>query len=189
MIDIYDEEGYIRVIIAEGLSQKWERDASLLARFYKTEGMRKSQIKNKIKEKCETAAARVDDPIYYQHIISYKRLNHIIDKAWKDKTPIRKIKQVEISKEVLDWFLNLSETFIISDEETQRLKEKYPTVTIKKNKPINWQRTKYLFTLYIWTKIQENYLDRPFMHYLKQYSKRFKEDANLKASFSMNKER
>ena len=54
---------------------------------------------------------------------------------------------------------------------------------------MNWQRTKYLFTLYIWTKVQEHYLDKPNMHYLKQYYKRFKEDADLKTSFNMQRER
>lgn len=46
-----------------------------------------------------------------------------------------------------------------------------------------------MFTLYIWTKVQENYLDKPNMHYLKQYYKRFKEDADLRQSFSMPRER
>ena len=91
-------------------------------------------------------------------------------------------------REVVDWFLNLEDSVVLTDEEVATLKQKRPKVTIKNN-VINWQRTKYLFTLYVWTKIQENYLDRPNMHYLKQYYKRFKEDADLKASFNMQRER
>ena len=91
-------------------------------------------------------------------------------------------------REVVDWFLNLEESVTLTDEEVATLKQKRPKVTIKNN-VINWQRTKYLFTLYVWTKIQENYLDRPNMHYLKQYYKRFKEDADLKTSFNMQRER
>ncbi len=91
-------------------------------------------------------------------------------------------------REVVDWFLGLEDNVVLTDEEVAVLKQKRPKVTIKNN-VINWQRTKYLFTLYVWTKIQENYLDRPNMHYLKQYYKRFKEDANLKTSFNMQRER
>lgn len=118
----------------------------------------------------------------------YKRLNKIIDTAWKKEVPLREIREVVISKEVVDWFLNLENSVVLTDEQVAQLKEKRPKVTIK-NHVINWQRTKYLFTIYIWTKIQENYLDRPNMHYLKQYYKRFKEDADLKASFNMQRER
>ena len=119
----------------------------------------------------------------------YKRLNKVIDVAWKKEVPLREIRQIEMSKEVVDWFLGLENSVVLTDEEVNELKKKRPKVSIKNNKPLNWQRTKYLFTLYVWTKVQENYLDKPHMHYLKQYYKRFKEDANLKASFNMQRER
>ena len=118
----------------------------------------------------------------------YKRLNKVIDNAWKKEVPLREIREIVIPREVVDWFLNLEESVILTDEQVQELKEKRPKVTIK-NHVMNWQRTKYLFTLYIWTKVQEHYLDKPNMHYLKQYYKRFKEDADLKTSFNMQKER
>ena len=85
--------------------------------------------------------------------------------------------------------LNLEDNSSLTDEQIEYYKKRRPKIVIKHKKAINWDRTKYLFTLYIWTKIQENYLERPQMHYLKQYYKRFKEDANLKQNFSMQRER
>ena len=37
MIDIYDEEGYIQEVLQNGFSQKWQRDAALLVKYFKTE--------------------------------------------------------------------------------------------------------------------------------------------------------
>lgn len=183
MIDIYDEVGYIKTVLQDGLSQKWERDATLLTRYYKSQGEKKSEVKKKLKEKCEHSRNFV-----YQPYVMYKRLNKVIDNAWKKEVPLREIREIIIPREVVDWFLNLEESVVLTDEQVGELKEKRPKVTIK-NHVINWQRTKYLFTLYIWTKVQENYLDKPNMHYLKQYYKRFKEDADLKTSFNMQRER
>lgn len=183
MIDIYDEVGYIKTVLQDGLSEKWERDATLLIRYYKSQGERKSEVKKKLKEKCEHSKK-----FEYNPYVTFKRLNKIIDTAWKKEIPLREIRQVEIPREVVDWFLGLENNAVLTDEEVAKLKQKRPKVTIKNN-VINWQRTKYLFTLYVWTKIQENYLDRPNMHYLKQYYKRFKEDADLKVSFNMQRER
>ena len=45
MIDIYDEVGYIKNILVSGISEKWERDAILLSRFYKAQGFKKAEIK------------------------------------------------------------------------------------------------------------------------------------------------
>ena len=134
-----------------------------------------------IKRKCIEAKPKTNFNEYKDDI---NRADSIFEKAWKDKTPLREISKVEISKEVLDWFLNLEETFVISDEEQERLKKRRPNVSIKNNHPVNWKRTKYLFTLYIWTKIQENYLSRPNIHYLQNYVKRFREDADLKPSLA-----
>lgn len=183
MIDIYDEVGYIKTVLQQGLSEKWERDATLLIRYYKIEGERKSDVKKKLKEKCEHSKN-----FEYNPYVTFKRLNKIIDTAWKKEVPLREIRQIEMPREVVDWFLGLENNVVLTDEEVAVLKQKRPKVTIKNN-VINWQRTKYLFTLYVWTKVQENYLDKPNMHYLKQYYKRFKEDADLKASFNMQKER
>lgn len=184
MIDIYDEVGYIKNILVSGISEKWERDAILLSRFYKQQGLKKSEIKERIKEKCEKSKK-----FSYNHLVNFKRLNSIIDKAWKKEVPLREIKDIEIAQEVVDWFLGLEDMMTLSDEQVEEFKVKRPKIVIKNNKPINWARTKYLFTLYIWTKVQEHYLDKPYMHYLKKYNSRFKEDADLKSSFNMQHER
>ena len=49
MIDIYDEIGYIKEVLEHGLSDKWERDATLLVRYYKTLGMKKSEVRRNLK--------------------------------------------------------------------------------------------------------------------------------------------
>jgi hypothetical protein len=182
LIDIYDEVGYIKTVLQDGLSEKWERDATLLVRYFKSQGERKRDVRKKIKEKCERSKKFCYDPL-----VDYKRLNKIVDDAWKKEIPLREIKGIEIPREVVEWFLSLETSVILTDEQIAALKKKRPKTSIKKN-VMNWQRIKYLFTLYIWTKVQENYLDRPNMHYLQRYHKRFKQDANLKDSFSMSKE-
>ena len=189
MIDIYNEIGYIKNVLENGVSERWERDVILLTRYFKAEGIKKSEVKARMREKCEIAAKRPNNPIVYNHLISYKRLNKIVENAWKTPTSLREIRYIDISQEVLDWFLNLEETFVITDEQVEELKKRRPKVQFKGNHPINWQRTKYLWTLYIWTRIQENYLERPNMHYLQKYGKRFKEDGDLKPSFNLKNER
>ena len=189
MIDLYDEVGYIKNVLYYGIGQKWQRDVTLLTRYFKLEGLKKSEVKQKMLDKCELAANREKNRIIFNRMQDYKRLNTTIENAWKKDIPLRQITQIEISQEILDWFLELENSFIMTDEEVAKEKQKRPKVSIKHNKPINFERTKYLFTLYIWTKIQENYLDKPNMHYLKKYNKRFKHDANLKTSFNLTQER
>ena len=126
---------------------------------------------------------------FNEYTSDINKANSIFEKAWKDKTPLREISKVEISREVLDWFLSLEKDYIITDEEQEILKTRRPNVSIKNNRPVNWKRTKFLFTLYIWTKIQENYLNKPNIHYIQEYAKRFREDADLKPSFILNNER
>ena len=181
MIDIYDEVGYVKVVLEKGLSQRWERDAALLTRFYKFEGKKKREVKEILKEKCERYVPG------YNKFITYKRLNKIIDSAWKDKTVLREIRAIVFPKEVLNWFLNL-ENIELTQERVDELKEKRPQLSIKKN-VMNFNRIKFLFTLFIWTKVQENYLDKPDVHYLNNYIKKFREDAFLPASFNMKQER
>ena len=54
---------------------------------------------------------------------------------------------------------------------------------------MNFNRIRYLFTLYIWTKIQENYLDRPNVHYLTKETQEFKKCSGIGAGFSLTNER
>ena len=69
--------------------------------------------------------------------MTFKRLNKIIDTAWKKEVPLREIRQIEIPKEVVDWFLGLENNVVLTDEEVAVLKQKRPKVTIKNN-VINW---------------------------------------------------
>lgn len=139
-----------------------------------------------ILNKCKDTKGRFR---FNEYTSDINKANSIFEKAWKDKTPLREISKVEISREVLDWFLSLEKDYIITDEEQEILKIRRPNVSIKNNRPVNWKRTKFLFTLYIWTKIQENYLNKPNIHYIQEYAKRFREDADLKPSFILNNER
>lgn len=190
MTDIYNEIGYIKVVLENGLSQKWERDVKLLIRYWKEyEDYTKKQVREEARRKCEEAAARKNNPIYYNHIIHYKRLNKIIQSAWTSKTPLRQIMYIDVPQEVVDWFLNLEKDFKIPLEEYEVLKKRNPKVSFKANKAINWNRTKYLWTLYMWTRIQESYAPMPNVHNLKRYVVRFKEDADISANtFSMKNE-
>ena len=186
MIDIYNEVAYIKNVLQDGFSSKWQRDAKLLTKYYKLEGIKKNEAKEMILNKCKDTKGRFR---FNEYTSDINKANSIFEKAWKDKTPLREISKVEISREVLDWFLSLEKDYIITDEEQEILKIRRPNVSIKNNRPVNWKRTKFLFTLYIWTKIQENYLNKPNIHYLQEYAKRFREDADLKPSFILNNER
>lgn len=181
MIDIYDEIGYVKIILEKGLSQKWERDAALLARYYKIEGKKKKEIKQILEEKCERYV------IGYNKYTMFSKLNKIIDKTWKNNNPLREIREVKISKKIVEWFLNL-ENIVLTDEQINILKQKREGISIKKN-IMNFNRIKFLFTLYIWTKIQENYLEKPNIHYINNYLKKFKESADLPVSFKFKQER
>ena len=182
MIDIYDEVGYIKEILENGLSYKWERDALLLCKYYKISGVKKSDCKNILKQKCEMYV-----PTYNQYV-HYKLVNKIVENAYRNEVKLREIRYIDISKEVLEWFLGLTENYILTDEQLQEERDKRKSLKISKN-PFTFQRVKFLFTLYIWTKIQENYLEKPEMHYLQKYNSRFKHDANLSTSFSIQKEK
>ena len=153
------------------------------------EGMKKKEVKEKLKEYCWQASIREEDRIPYNPLVNYRQLNFVIDNAWKKTIPLREIQSVEISKEVVDWFLKLEDSMILDEECIRYEKKRRPGIVISGNKALNWNRVKYLFTLFIWTKIQENYLEKPNMHYLSRYAKRFKEDAGLNSGFNMQRER
>lgn len=182
MIDIYDEVGYIKEVLAHGFSERWERDALLLARYYKSTGMKKAECKKIIKEKAERYVKN------YRKYKDYPRANKMVETAYKKDVPLREIKEIGISKDVVNWFLRLERDFKISEEEVKKLKQERKNVKISE-RPMNFNRIKFLFTLYVWTRIQECYLDKPYMHYLGNYMKRFKHDADLPTNFSVNKEK
>ena len=183
MIDIYDEVGYIKEVLEHGFSERWERDALLLARYYRSIGMKKSEVKNIIKEKAERYVKS------YRKYKDYPRANKMVDIAYKkDFIPLREIKSINIPVETVSWFLSLEGKYKIPEEKVLELKKNRKGLKITEY-PMNFNRIKFLFTLYVWTRIQENYLDKPYMHYLGNYTKRFKHDADLGSSFSINKEK
>ena len=180
MINIYDEVGHIKNVLENGFSRRWQEDAKLLVKYYRNNGEKKKDIKEKIKKKCEMYIPE------YNKFTMFNTVNKIVESAWKDKTPLREIKQVEISKEVLNWFLNL-EKQKVSEEQLKEIKNKKPNshVTLKF---WNFNKVKMLFTLYIWALIQKNYLENYWMIQIERYGKQFKEDANLPSGFNILKE-
>lgn len=183
MIDIYDEVGYIKEVLEHGFSERWERDALLLARYYRSVGMKKSEVKVIIKEKAERYVKS------YRKYKDYPRANKMVDIAYKkDSVSLREIKYISIPLEAVNWFLSLEKEYKIPEEKVLELKKNRKGLKITEY-PMNFNRIKFLFTLYVWTRIQENYLDKPYMHYLGNYTKRFKHDADLGSSFSINKEK
>ena len=198
MVDLYDEVGYIKNVIVNGIGYKWERDITLYVRYMKTQlnkngkKMTRQEVTKLAKEKIEKATKRKDNPINYNDLHDFARRDKVIEKAWKNDAPLRHIQSLEIPREVLDWFLHLDETFKLTSEELEAEKEKRPKVHISKKNPMTFARVQYLFTLYIWSMLQKEYLgenSRYYVHYIDQYKKKFKHDANLKSSFSLNNER
>ena len=194
MIDIYDEEGYIQRVLEQGLSERWKRDASLLIKYYKSKyasgeepTWTKKWVKETILEKCKKAVNGFN-------VITRKgEINALVDSVWKDwkidkehpekSSKLRKVKQIEFSQEVLDWFLGLEDSVTLTPVEKEELQKKHQMKIV--DHPIKFQRTKYLFTLFVWSKIQENYLENYNIHYLKKFSQKFKRDADLGQSFSL----
>lgn len=193
MIDVYDEMGYIKEVLEHGFNDdNWVKGCTLLAKYYRDEGYKRSEIKKMLKEKCEKYCS---DKSYNPNKGGYKVIDKIVSGAFKkDKDGnyvehIRSIKSIVTTKEVVQWFLDLEDNYEITDEMVELEKTRRPKVYVKK-KPMTFNRIKYLFTLYVWTKIQENYLERPNIHYLKKNTVRFKECANLRnTSFSLTNER
>ena len=180
MINIYDEVGHIKNVLENGFSRRWQEDAKLLVKYYRNNGEKKKDIKEKIKKKCEMYIPE------YNKFTMFNTVNKIVESAWKDKTPLREIKQVETSKEVLDWFLNL-EKQKVSEKQLEEIKAKKPSSHVT-SKFWNFNKVKMLFTLYIWALIQKNYLENYWMIQIERYGKQFKEDANLPSGFNILKE-
>ena len=180
MINIYDEVGHIKNVLENGFSNRWKEDAKLLVKYYRDLGEKKKDIKIKIKKKCEMYVPE------YNKYTNYKSINQLIENAWKDKTPLREIKQVEISKEVLEWFLKL-ENIKITEEELENIKSKKPNTNVN-FKFWNFNKSKMLFTLYIWSLIQKNYLSNYWMIQIERFGKQFKQNAHLPQGFNILKE-
>lgn len=180
MINIYDEVGHIKDVLENGFSERWKEDAKLLVKYYRDLGIKKSEVTETIKKKCERYVPS------YNKYTDYRIVNRLVSTTWKDKTPLREIKQVEFSKEVLDWFLSLEKNKVTAEDIESIKKNKVNTHV--NTKFWNFSKVKFLFTLYIWALIQKNYLEYYRMMHLEKFAKQFKQAANLPQGFNVLKE-
>lgn len=192
MVDILDEETYIKNILENGFDpESWRRDFILLTKYKKSLGEKKKVAKEELLQKCEMYVAGYDD------IRSYKYVNSIFNKTWREwkvdrdnpenSSKFRTIRSVEFTKEAWEWFLHLDETFEISDERVDELRKfRYDIIKSKNitNFPFSGDRSdraKILFTMFIWEKIQSQYTLGSDWVQRKEISK-FKKQANLRDS-------
>lgn len=150
MLKNLDEIKKLKEILENGFSEDWKNEVRILTKHLKLQGVKKSKIKEQIKEKLEK------EVMEYNKFTMFKKVNNIIDKAWKDDKPLRQIKQITIPKATVDWFLAL-EGKKIPKETILSIKAKKSTKVIEKF--WNWNRVKMLWTLYVWSKIQQQYSD------------------------------
>ena len=150
MLKNLDEITKLKEITENGFSTDWKNEIRILTKYYKMQGIKKCKIKEQIKEKLEKEVEE------YNKFTMFDIVNKIIEKAWKDDKPLRQIIEITIPKATVDWFLAL-EGQKIPKETINAIRAKKPTKVIQKF--WNWNRVKMLFTLYIWSKIQQQYSD------------------------------
>ena len=150
MLKNLDEIKKLKEITENGFSEDWKNEIRILTKHLKLQGIKKCKIKEQIKEKLEKEVEE------YNKFTMFNTVNNIIDKAWKDDKPLRQITQITIPKATVDWFLAL-EGKKIPKETIDAIKAKKATKVIEKF--WNWNRVKMLWTLYVWSKIQQQYSD------------------------------
>ena len=192
MIQIYNEEQHIKEVLEKGLNPDcWRKDLALLVKYFKSQNPRpkKSKIKEELIEKC---VRYVPD---FDKIQDAPKTKAYIDKVWREwkvdgdnPSTLRIINHIDITKEELDWFLNLSESFTIDNDLKLSIQEKRFPAKIG-NHPMTFTRVKFLFTLFIWTKIQNEYMGYGIYHDLDSCKAKLRKDADLPASFNILNER
>ena len=169
----------------------WRKDLALLVKYFKSQNPRpkKSKIKEELIEKC---VRYVPD---FDKIQDAPKTKAYIDKVWREwkvdgdnPSTLRIINHIDITKEELDWFLNLSESFTIDNDLKLSIQEKRFPAKIG-NHPMTFTRVKFLFTLFIWTKIQNEYMGYGIYHDLDSCKAKLRKDADLPASFNILNER
>ena len=140
----------LKEILENGFSADWKNEVRILTKHLKLQGIKKCKIKEQIKEKLEKEVEE------YNKFTMFNTVNNIIDKAWKDDKPLRQITQITIPKATVDWFLAL-EGQKVPQETIDAIRAKKTTKVIEKF--WNWNRVKMLWTLYVWSKIQQQYSD------------------------------
>ena len=163
---------------------------ALLVKYWKSQGYSKRQVKDWCIDKCTK---------YVKNFNSIKDgpdLKKSIDKVWRDwktkgenPSKLREIDYVEFPKEVLDWFLALEDDFIITEEERDRINELRAPTKVKKT-PMNFNRIKVLFTLYVWSLIQKEYMAGGWNYFnLDDWYPKLKKDSDLPTSYNILNER
>lgn len=82
MLKNLDEITKLKEITENGFSTDWKNEIRILTKYYKTQGIRKCKIKEQIKAKLEK------EVMEYNKFTMFKKVNNIIDKAWKDDKPL-----------------------------------------------------------------------------------------------------
>ena len=163
---------------------------ALLVKYWKSQGYAKKQVKEWCIEKCEKYVPN------FNPIKDGPKLKKSVDKVWRDWNTkgddiykLREIDYVEFPKEVLDWFLGLEDNFTITDEERTKINElRYPA-KVKKT-PMTFNRIKVLFTLYIWSLIQKEYMNSGWNYFnLDDWYPKLKKDSDLPTSYNILNER
>ena len=163
---------------------------ALLVKYWKSQGYSKKQVKEWCIDKCVKYVKN------FNPIKDGPDLKKSIDKVWRDwktkrdnPSKLREIDYVEFSKEVLDWFLGLEDNFIITDEERKRINELRAPTKVKRT-PMNFNRIKVLFTLYIWSLIQKEYMAGGWNYFnLDDWYPKLKKDSDLPTSYNILNER
>lgn len=150
MLKNLDEITKLQEILENGFSTDWKNEVRIFTKNLKLQGIKKCKIKEQIKEQLEKEVEE------YNKFTMFNTVNNIIEKAWKDDKPLRQITEITIPKATVDWFLAL-EGQKIPKETIDAIKAKKTTKVIEKF--WNWNRVKMLWTLYVWSKIQQQYSD------------------------------
>ena len=163
---------------------------ALLVKYWKSQGYAKKQVKEWCIKKCEKYVPN------FNPIKDGPKLKKSVDKVWRDWntkgddiSKLREIDYVEFPKEVLDWFLGLEDNFVITDEERKKINElRYPAKV--KKAPMTFNRIKVLFTLYIWSLIQKEYMNSGWNYFnLDDWYPKLKKDSDLPTSYNILNER
>ena len=169
MVGVFDEIENIDNFILYGFkySKQWTLDMGLFVRWKKKDlidsGVKptKKMMREILNRKCEESLLWFDEDEYF------KKIKKVVDDNWdKDFNPIS-IKKLLIPKEVINWFIG-----------------EY------KNRKINKNEIKFLFTLYIGYRIKQcfNFKKENLLKFYKDGDRVFlKNNSNIQKSMSIRK--
>ena len=169
MVGVLDEMENINNFILYGFkySKQWTLDMGLFVRWKKKDlidvGIKptKKMMREILNKKCEESLLWFDEDKYF------KKIKKVVDDNWnKEFNPIS-IKKMLIPKEIINWFI-----------------DEY------KNRKINKNEIKFLFTLYIGYRIKQcfNFKKENLLKFYKDGDKVFlKNNSNIQKSMSIRK--